>query len=151
MTQTLKPLPVDVSDVCIALEAGEPGYAWYLDLETGGTLLVGPEYDPAENGGLTSEEIDSDRSRFAPVPPRDPQAGYQDMVLFTAQLTDDRLRESLELALGAPRPFRRFKAVLGWLPEEQRAWHEFKQKRLEADARAFLEECGVVPAGIPRR
>jgi hypothetical protein len=151
MTQTLKPLPVDVSDVCIALEAGEPGLAWYLDLETGTTLLVGPEYDPAENGGLTPEEIEADRTRFAPVPLRDSQAGYQDMVLFTAQLTDVRLKESLELALSAPRPFRRFKAVLGWLPEEQRSWHEFKQRRLEAEARAFLQGCGVVPAAAQSR
>lgn len=151
MSEPLKPLAVDLADVCIALEAGELGYAWYLDLDTGATLLVGPEYEPAENGGVSREDIEADRRRFKPVPTRPAQAAFEDMAFFAAQLTDVRLKESLELALSAPRPFRRFKAVLGWLPEEQRSWHSFKQQRLEAEARAFLEECGVVPVAARSR
>lgn len=141
----LKPLPVDLTELCIALENEARGFDWYLDTETGDTVLVNAEYEPHEYGGLKVEEIEGNPQRFRRVPPTDERTVLADMEAFAAQHKDEKLKESLQLALEAPRPERRFRAVLGWLPEEQHAWHQFRHQRLEARARAWLEQLGLQP------
>jgi hypothetical protein len=67
-SKTLIPLPVDLSDLCIALESEAADYRWYFDLDTGETILLGPEFDPEEYGGLTREDIKGRPQRFHRVP-----------------------------------------------------------------------------------
>jgi hypothetical protein len=141
----LQPLPVDLEDLCIALEAEAGDLSWYLDLATGDVILVTHEYEPAEHGGLTVGEIEATPTRFRRIPPGDPHQIVEDMKAFAAQLADSQLKESLELALTAPRPDRRFRAVLGWLPEQQQHWHDFRQARCAHRARAWLAEQGIRP------
>src|SRR5581483_8980176 len=112
---------------------------------TGDTVLVNAEYEPDEYGGLRVEEIEGNPQRFRRVPTADERVAMADMEAFAHSLEDERLKESLMLALEAPRPERRFRAVLGWLPDEQRRWHEFRHQRLEARARAWLEQLGLQP------
>lgn len=141
----LKRLPVDVSELCIALDA-EPGdIRWYLDLGTGEVLLVTREYRPADHDGLTVGDIDGAPERFLRVPGCAGN-GLDDMRAFAFEVADERLRESLLLALEAPRPDRRFRAVLGWLPEQQQCWHDFRQARAARRALAWLESLGFTPA-----
>jgi len=145
VSQTLKCLPVDLAELCIALSAESEvsELKWFLDLESGKVILVSREYDAAEWGGLKPDEIEGNPARFRPVPAADPQHHLVDMRAFVDELTDGRLRESLELALTAPRPERRFRAVLGWLPEELEKWHGFRQHRFEARAHSWLSTLGV--------
>src|SRR5262249_22758710 len=96
-------------------------------------------------GGLKVEDIEGNPQRFRRVPTADERQTLQDMEAFAQGLGDERLKESLMLALEAPRPERRFRAVLGWLPEEQQRWHAFRHERLEARARAWLEQLGLAP------
>ncbi len=138
-------LEVDLADVCIAL-SGEGGeLEWFLDLKTGETLLVNGEYSPEEHGGLTAKQIHSETLRFKRIPT--PHAGevLRDMEAFAAGATDERLRQSLELALSAPHPERRFRAVLGWLPDEQQRWRSFRQEQLEQRAKSWLSTLGLAP------
>jgi len=138
-------LTIDLSDVCISL-SGEGGrLRWFLDTQTGSTLLLNVEYDPNQNGGLTAAQIEADGARFKPIPTADPHLILADMESFAAQTPDAQLRESFELALGAPHPERRFRAVLGWLPEENARWHAYRQGQLEARARAWLKKLGLEP------
>ena len=146
----LQPLPVDMSELCIALEAEPADLRWYLDLTNGNVILVSVEYDPEENDGLTASDLEQNTGRFRFVPEADPADMVGDMTAFTAQLTDVQLKESLELALSAPRPDRRFRAALGWLPDELDRWHSFRQRRCEARAKAWLESLGISPAFRPR-
>ncbi len=141
-------LPVDLAELCLALEAEAGDWRWYLDTQSGDVILVTHEYEPSDYGGVTAEEIESTPSRFRRVPVGDPQAGVDDMLAFAGQLGDDRLRESLQLALSAPRPDRRFRAVLGWLPSEQDRWHAFRQSRCEERAHEWLRSQGI--AATPR-
>lgn len=136
-------MTIDLADVCIAL-SGEGGpLRWYLDTQTGSTLLLNAEYDPQQNNGVTVSQIESDRERFRPIPNGDPGLTLTDMGSFAAQTTDPTLKESLELALAAPHPERRFRAVLGWLPEELSRWHSYRQGQLEVRARAWLKKLGL--------
>jgi hypothetical protein len=138
-------LPIDLTELCIALESEAGGFDWYLDTETGDTVLVNDEYEPDEYGGLKVEEIEGNPQRFRRVPAADERQDMLDMEAFAKGLTDERLKESLMLALEAPHPYRRFRAVLGWLPEQQHQWHTFRHQRLEARARAWLGQLGFEP------
>lgn len=145
MSQTLKSLPVDLAELCIALaaESETSDLKWFLDLESGKVILVNREYDAAEWGGLKPEDIEGNPARFKPVPAAEPHHQLIDMQAFVAALTDVRLKESLELALSAPRPERRFRAVLGWLPDELEKWHSFRHQRFETRAHSWLSTLGV--------
>ncbi|GMU62403.1 MAG: hypothetical protein AMXMBFR34_41660 [Myxococcaceae bacterium] len=142
----LQPLPVDLEELCIALEAEAGDLRWYLDLASGDVILVTHEYEAAEHAGLTVDEIEGTPSRFRRIPPGDPAHAVDDMKAFAAQLSDTQLKESLELALSAPRPDRRFRAVLGWLPDQQQHWHDFRHARCARRARAWLAAQGIAPA-----
>ncbi len=136
-------MAIDLSDVCIALSGDGGALRWFFDVQTHTALLLTAEYEPQDNGGLTPEQIEADTRRFKRIPPAEPSQALHDMASFTAQTTDARLKESLELALEAPHPERRFRAVLGWLPEEQARWHSWRQGQLELRARDWLKKVGV--------
>lgn len=138
-------LPIDMTELCIALESEAADFDWYLDTETGDTLLVNGEYEPDENGGLEVSQITGNPQRFRKVPRPDQSQGIADMQRFADEHPDPRLKESLMLALEAPRPERRFRAVLGWLPDEQQRWHVFRQQQLRSRAVAWLAGLGLQP------
>lgn len=145
-SQPVRTLPVDLEELSIALEAETADLRWYLDLQTGDVLLVTPEFEPAEHDGLTVTEIESEPSRFVRVPPGNPQRVIDDMQAFVTSLGDAKLQESLELALSASRPERRFKTALSWLPERQQQWHVWHREHCQARALAWLAHQGIVPA-----
>jgi hypothetical protein len=145
---SLKTLSVDMSELCIALEAEAGEFPWFLDVETGDVILVTHEYDPEENGGLTRQDIEANPERFLAVPSGDPQETVADMRAFLGTSGDDRLKESLELALTAPRPERRFRSVLNWMPAELQRWHEFRLSRCQRRAHDWLTSLGI--AAVPR-
>ena len=138
-------MTIDLSDVCIALSGEGGALRWFFDTQTGAALLLNAEYDPVENGGLTAAQVEGDGQRFRRIPPAGANQTLSDMASFAAQTADARLKESLELALEAPHPERRFRAVLGWLPDEQARWHSWRQAQLEVRAREWLKTVGVRP------
>ena len=137
-----------MAELCLALEA-EADLSWYLDLTTGDVILLTPEYEAAEYGGIDAVELQTNEARFRRVPTPDPKAAMADMQAFVGGLSDSQLRESLELALSAPRPERRFRAALGWIPDQLQKWHAFRQSRAEARALAWLESLRVNPIARP--
>ncbi|MFZ5442783.1 MAG: UPF0158 family protein [Myxococcota bacterium] len=139
----LRALPVDLDELVIAFEA-EGELQWYLDVQTGAVILVGREYEPAEHGGLTATEIETDPTRFVKVPPAEPHLVVEDMRAFAEVHDDAQLRESLELALSAPRPEKRFKSALSWLPEHQARWHAWRQDKCLARVKNWLARLGLV-------
>ncbi len=138
-------LPVDLPELCLALSAEADDLRWYLDLSTGDVLLLNREWDSAEHGGLSADEVESDASRFRLVPAPEPRLSVEDMTAYAHQVPDPVLKESLEMALSAAKPERRFRAVLGWLPEEQERWHRFRLGRCEARAHSWLRSLGLAP------
>ncbi len=140
-----------MSELCIALEAEPAELRWFLDTSNGDVILVNDEYVAEENDGLSVNDLEQNAERFRQVPASDPSDVIGDMLAFAAQLTDVRLKESLELALSAPRPERRFRAALGWLPDELERWHSFRQARCEARAKVWLESLGIAPVSREAR
>jgi hypothetical protein len=136
---------VDLAELCIALKTEAAVLPWYLDLRTGEVLLLTPEYEPAEHGGLTAAQVAADPVRFRRVPGASALDAMADMQAFSLHLTDLVLKESLELALVALRPERRFRSALSWLPDTLTAWQRFRQERAEARARRWLGTLGVAP------
>jgi hypothetical protein len=145
ISRPLQKLTLDLEELLIAFEAEAVDLRWYLDTQTGDVILVTHEYDPSEHGGLTTRQLEADEERFRPVPTPAGSESRDDMSAYVAQLSDAQLRESLEIALSAGRPERRFRAVLGWLPERQDDWRAFRQARCAARARAWLAACGFEP------
>ncbi|MFO0597139.1 MAG: UPF0158 family protein [Myxococcaceae bacterium] len=146
---SLRPLPIDLDELSIAFEAnsqaGGPDSAWYVDTDTGAVILLNREYEPSEFGGLTATDIETDPVRFRKVPPVDPMHAIADMNSFTAHVIDVTLKESLELALSAPRPFKSFKAALSWLPDQLARWHAWKMERCRRRVTAWLADQGFEP------
>ena len=136
-------LAVDVAELCVALSGDAGDARWFFDCDTGDVVLLNSEYEPAENRGLTVADIESNPLRFKPVPPGQPHELGDDMRAFVAQLPDATLRDSLTLALSAPKPERRFRAVLGWLPDELEHWRTFRHQQLERRAHAWLKSLGI--------
>lgn len=142
---TLRDLPVDMAELCIALEAEASEFPWFLDVVTGAVVLVTDEFDPAEHDGLTVGQIESEPLRFRRVPAGSAEEGLGDMRAFAQQHADPTFRESLELALEAPRAERRFRSVLAWVPGAQEDWHRFRLGRVEGRAREWLRSLGFCP------
>ena len=82
---------------------------------------------------------------FAAVPKDTLEDSLDDMRAFAAQVTDPRLKESLDLALSGWGPERRFKALLSWLPELLDAWYAFRDLRVEARVLSWLHSLGYAP------
>lgn len=139
----MRTLPVDVEELVIAFETEATDFCWYLDLQTGAVILVGRDYEPAEQGGLTKVEIETDPTRFVPVPVVSSEQVVADMRFFAESLQDGQLKESLELALQAARPTRRFKTALSWLPEQEARWHTCYQSRCLDRAISWLASLGL--------
>lgn len=146
-------LPVDLDELCIALESVMGELRWYFDRDSGRTLLVNREYDPVADEGPSRAEIESQPERFIPVPGLRTDELLEDMRAFIGTVGESTLRESLELTLLAPKPERRFKSVLGYVPDVRQRWFQFKRQRLESRARAWLSSIGVLlqPLHAPLR
>ncbi|MBX7097528.1 MAG: UPF0158 family protein [Myxococcaceae bacterium] len=141
--ESLRWLPIDLGDVCIALSPEGAHDRWYIDLHTGETLLLNAEYDPQEHGGVTARQLESDEARFRRIPPAEAHQSVEDMSAYAESCRDETLKESLQLALQAPGPEKRFRSVLGWLPDALHGWHQFRQRKLEQRAKAYLASLGL--------
>ena len=146
MTSPLRSLPVDLEELSIAFEAEGTDLQWYVDTDGGAVILINREYDPVEHGGLTATEIETDPNRFLRVPAVDPQHAVDDMRSFADSVTDAQLKETLELALSAPRPEKRFKTALSWLPDQNARWHAWRLERCRRRVISWLASKGFTPA-----
>ena len=142
-TSPLRALPVDLDDLVVAFEAEGELLQWYLDVQTGAVILVWREYEPADHDGLTATEIETDPLRFVKVPPADPQHLVGDMEAFADAIDDQQLKESLQIALAAPRPEKRFKAALSWLPEQLARWHAWRLQKCHERVKSWLARLGL--------
>ncbi|WP_307060331.1 UPF0158 family protein [Streptomyces achromogenes] len=90
-------------------------------------------------------EEDDDPERWLYVPALGSRAGYRDMELFTEEVEDAALADSLRIAIGGRGAFRRFKDVLAG---DERSWsryHRFRDERQRGRTRAWLAEEGYCP------
>ena len=94
------------------------GAEFYLNLDTGEVVIPGFEED------MVMEDIEA--GNYASIEHIEAYESYQHMEDFTVTLPAGRARTELEQTLIRSHPFRHFKDVLGYFPDEREAWFEFK-------------------------
>jgi hypothetical protein len=138
-----RPLPVDLDDLATAVEwDGEA--EWFLDLETGRTIMC---FDGSEDlEGLDLEDIHAADERYVPVPQIGSHEGFEIMRDFIEALPESPARTALERALQRRKPFRSFKDALFDFPRERDAWFAFHEAAIRQLVVEWLAEEGVRPA-----
>ncbi len=142
---------VDLQDLMIAIEDHSPGHDWFLDRQTGELHFLSDDL-PDDDLPVDRAELEDD-SRFVPVEPEGSDRAYRDMEEFTATVREPALLQRLQDALSGKGAFGRFKRVLAGQPAERERWFEFRNERLEARARTWLEGVGMsarAPGSSPR-
>lgn len=155
----MKKLAVDISEIAELMDTTFDENECYLDLQTGKTVVIPSELlrgedDEDDPSWLPNwerdllpvvEEIEAGSERYAPIPEPDSREAYNDMVRFARTVTDQALREHLDIALDGSGAFRRFKSVLHNNPDELQRWYVFKDAALAERVRDWLRELDVDP------
>ncbi len=156
----MRKLHVDLSDIAMAMEAGDSEHVWYLDRESGRVVLVPVELqgeDVLDDDYCDSlppwerEEVPEAReiylgsARYVSVPRESAHAEYELMVGFAESVPNSALQELLLVALDGPGAFRRFHRVLDRHPAERDAWARQRQAFSTRRVRAWLCELDIEP------
>ncbi len=138
-----RPLPVDLDDLATAAESD--GQAeWFLDLETGRTIMC---FDGSEEEeGLDLDQIHAAPERWLQVPQIDSHEGFGIMRDFIDDLPESPARAALDRSLQRRKPFRSFKDALFDFPREREAWFAFHDAAIRRFVIEWLAEEGVRPA-----
>lgn len=145
----LRDLPIDLDDLCLALEGDPLRTGGRLDLQTGEVLQIGPLYESDffdENGEPDGGEADWADDRWLRFDSLGSRPGFRDMEEFLETVADERLAIRLDRALGGRGAFRRFKDELAEVPNELARFHRFTDDRRRGRARQFLALSGLRPA-----
>jgi Uncharacterised protein family (UPF0158) len=142
---------VNWDDLQMALTSNHGEWTCYLDLETGEVRMVPIDRLDDDGDGLSKDEIDAglEAGRLIHVEPLGSKVEYRWRKEFAGTVRDARLRDQLEVALDGRGAFRRFKNVLLDFPAERERWFAFRDERLHATAREWLEELGIEPTTAP--
>ncbi|MEI9479855.1 MAG: UPF0158 family protein [Deltaproteobacteria bacterium] len=158
----MKKLRVDVEDIAMIMDNQDRlGSSYYLDTETGETVIIPDEVITAlEEGesceGLPSWEVEllpqakeifEGSERYEEIPIRDSHEAFQHMADFTQRVKDSRLKGKLELALGGRGSFHRFRDALKEYPELEKEWFKFKADRDKEAVKEWLESIGIEMEG----
>jgi Uncharacterised protein family (UPF0158) len=151
LARSRKLVSVNWDDLEMALTSDPGEWTCYLDLETGEVRMVPMGGWEDDDDGLSGDEIDDalNAGRLAHVEPLGSRVEYQWMVEFTGTVRNARLRDRLEVALDGRGAFRRFKNALLDFPGERERWFAFREQRLHAAAREWLEAVGLEPTTAP--
>lgn len=139
-TLLLRPLPVDLEELAMILEADPVHGGGRIDLRTG---EVWPQsaIECAEEVGEI-DEADDDPDRWLWVDCTGSHEGYLDMEWFIEDLDDKAFADRLARAISGRGAFRRFKDRLSERPELMTRWHTFANDRQRGRARSWLAAEG---------
>jgi hypothetical protein len=144
INSTMKTLPVNFSDMAIALEdQGGELHVYYFDTQTGRVLNLSEDIDEKELREIRGEGS----GRFLQIEPINPRRGYRIMEDFVRNLPPSRVREKLEWSLDGPKPFRRFKDALREDDAIRKDWFDFHNARVCGLAIEWLADHQIQPAG----
>lgn len=146
----LRPLPVDLEELAGVLE-GDPVQGGRIDLQT---CEVWPRVAFEYAQEMDEDDEDGgDAERWLWVQSEGSHAGYRDMELFIAGVSDPGQADRLRIAIEGRGAFGRFKQVLGRWPDELERWYTFSDDRQRGRARAWLAGTGylaTLPAKRPQ-
>ena len=134
--------PVDIDEVCAAMEENSYEEYNYIDLETGEVVTVFEYNDFPENEELR-EAIEKEPERYIGIPSIPSHEFYRYMEEFIGTVSNETMRRKLGIAIQQRRPFRRFKDTVAQDPEEEIRWYEFRNNEIKREAIEWLEAEGI--------
>jgi len=154
----MKKLKVDVEDVALIMENLDRfGSQYYLDTETGESILIPEELMDALEEGESCEDLPAwelellpqakaifeESERYEEIPTRPSHEAYDVMVEFASSVKDGRVRSRLESAFHGKGAFRRFKDTLREYPEIEKEWFKFKAEKDREMVKDWLVSIGI--------
>jgi hypothetical protein len=140
-----KAIPVNLDELCEAMDNSSYENEYYLDLDTGEILFLS-EYMDDEDAEPLRDRIDDDPERYELIPRAESREGYRDMQDFIATLDNEHLAGLLKIAINSRGAFRRFKDVLLDYPEEREKWFLFRDDRMDERAIEWLDSIDIAVA-----
>ena len=154
----MKKLKVDVEDIAMIMENQDRvGSQYYLDTETGETIVIPEELIDALEEGESCEDLPAwelellpqakaifgGSDRYEEIPTRPSHEAYGVLVEFASDMKDGRVKSRLESALHGKGAFGRFKDTLRGYPEIEKEWFKFKAERDKEEMKEWLESIGI--------
>jgi hypothetical protein len=90
--QSRRKVRVDLPELRFAMEDATYQHQYFLDTETGETILVSEMFDDEEAQRQLAEIDEAEPARFLRVPRADSRKGYDDMQDFIDTLSDEHLK-----------------------------------------------------------
>lgn len=119
----LKLEDLDLERIAWAMQDdGSMGAEFYLNLDTGEVVLPGFEED--------LDMSDIEEGKYASIDHLESYESFRHMEDFALSLPEGKARTELEQTLIRSKPFRHFREVLGYFPEECEAWYTFKDQAM---------------------
>ncbi|MBI2853996.1 MAG: SWIM zinc finger family protein [Chloroflexi bacterium] len=81
--------------------------------------------------------------RYISIPKAGSDEAYRDMEDFISTVENERLQDRLTQAIQQRHPFRRFKDVLEYYPEERERWFSFNNSRIRERVLEWLKDEGI--------
>ena len=155
----MKKLKIDLSMIEAAMEDAERYYnKYFLDRDTGEVIILTEEV----TGYTKEQELRDDLSewmlnelkiakeilidnpeRYINIPMKPVYESYNLMVEFADSVTDELLREKLNITLVGKGAFHRFKMVLSDYPFYKQKWFQLKEQRLKIEILDWLRSIGI--------
>ena len=154
----MKKLKVDVEDIALIMENQDRfGSQYYLDTETGESILIPEELMDALEEGESCEDLPAweiellpqakaifeESERYEEIPTRPSHEAYDVMVEFASDVKDGRVGSRLESAFHGKGAFRRFKDTLREYPEIEKDWFKFKAEKDREMVKDWLVTIGI--------
>lgn len=125
----------------MALQAGDIGMGWWLDMQTGEVI---PAPDPGKKDRLQESRSESP-DRYMDVEPLPEDIMVDLMASFVTTIEDaDSLCLALREALNKDQAVWHFKNTLATSPGHEDAWYAFKEQFYAMQARQWLRERNLV-------
>jgi hypothetical protein len=146
----MKNLPVDLSELQVALETHDAGlglHTYWFDTQTGEVIFLAEDLE--EDDDLQKQIEEDADNRFVKIEPLPSHDGFRIMEDFVRTLRPSRIREKLEWSLDGPKPFRRFKDAVHENEAVLEKWYSFHDEALARYATEWLAELGIQPLSGP--
>jgi hypothetical protein len=152
-------LKVNWSELSDAFESSSWEMRYFLDLETGGVVMITDEVaryveEPPEGelrGWMKDAVEEAERveegygTRYIRIPEAGTRDSYRDMERFIGTVRNAHLQDRLWQAIRGSGAFRYFKDVLYEYPAERERWFAFQERCIHERVLWWLESEGIEP------
>lgn len=135
-------MKIDLGVVLDAIEMADDNYTYFLDVESGDSVMLADELVTGlDNEGL-EDEIENNPDRYLRLPTKFEIHEYHIMEEFIWSLNNDSLASKLENAIRGKGAFRRFKDLVNYMGIEKQ-WYPYQTNAYKKIAKKWCEDNKV--------